>query len=298
MTDRALATFSITISNKAMGVICGMLGVVIFSGSLPATRLAVADLDPVFVTAARAVIAAILGGLLLAALRIKRPQRGDLLPLLGVMCGVVVGWPLMIALSLKIIPSSHGTIYIGLLPLMTAIFGVFRGGERPKPQFWLFASIGSALVVAYALAVNGFSLAKPDLMMLAGVAICGYGYAEGAQLSKRLGGWQVISWALLAGLPIMLAVTYLYWPQDLGSVHAASWMGLAYAGVFAMLIGFVFWYKGLAIGGTASVGQLQLLQPFFSFIIAAAFLGETVTWQMIAVTLGVVACVTAARRNA
>lgn len=297
MTDTALIKYTVTISNRAQGIIFGLLGVVAFSGSLPATRAAVADLDPIFVTSARAVIAAVLGGAILMALRVKRPQRADLLPLLGVMAGVVVGWPLMIALSLKLVPSAHGTMFVGLLPLMTAMFGVVRGGERPRLPFWLYAVAGSALVIGYALISSGFSLSKADLMMLAGVAICGYGYAEGAQLSKRLGGWQVISWALIAGLPVMLPVALLSWPQSPANVHLASWVGLAYAGVFAMLIGFIFWYKGLAIGGTASVGQLQLLQPFLSFIIAASLLGETISWQMIAVTAGVIACVTLARRN-
>ena len=191
MTDTALFKYTVTISNKAQGILFGLLGVVAFSGSLPATRAAVADLDPIFVTSARAVIAAVLGSAILMALRVKRPQRADLLPLLGVMAGVVVGWPLMIAFSLKLVPSAHGTMFVGLLPLMTAMFGVVRGGERPRLPFWLYAVAGSALVIGYALISSGFSLSKADLMMLAGVAICGYGYAEGAQLSKaawRLAG--------------------------------------------------------------------------------------------------------------
>lgn len=296
MTD--IAVSAPPLSDKTRGLILGFLGVLVFSGSLPATRAAVADFNPVFVTGARAVIAGVLGATMLVALKAKRPEKRDLLPLLGVTMGVVVVWPLMIAFSLQIVPSAHGTMFIGLLPLMTAIFGVLRGGERPKPRFWLYAVCGSALVVFYAFLSNGLVLSTPDLFMLIGVTVCGYGYAEGAQLTRRLGGWQAISWALLLGMPLMLALSVAYAPTDFHAVHAASLLGLIYAGLMAMLVGFIFWYRGLALGGTASVGQLQLTQPFFSFLIAFLFLGEAISGAMIAVTVAVVGCVVAARRSA
>ncbi|HZG30513.1 MAG TPA: DMT family transporter [Ensifer sp.] len=296
MTD--IAVTAPPVSDRTKGLIYGFLGVLVFSGSLPATRAAVADFDPVFVTGARAVIAGVLGAALLFALKAKRPERRDLLPLLGVTMGVVVVWPLMIAFSLQLVPSAHGTMFIGLLPLMTAIFGVLRGGERPKPRFWLFAVAGSALVVCYAFISNGLALSLPDLFMLIGVTVCGYGYAEGAQLTRRLGGWQAISWALVLGMPLMLALSFFYAPADFHAVHESSWLGLIYAGLMAMLVGFVFWYRGLALGGTASVGLLQLTQPFFSFVIASLFLGEAISGAMIAITVAVVACVVAARRSA
>lgn len=296
MTDIAIT--APPLSDRAKGLIYGFLGVLVFSGSLPATRAAVADFDPVFVTGARAVIAGVLGAALLFALKAKRPERRDLLPLLGVTMGVVVVWPLMIAFSLQLVPSAHGTMFIGLLPLMTAIFGVMRGGERPKPRFWLFAIAGSALVVGYAFISNGLALSLPDFFMLIGVTVCGYGYAEGAQLTRRLGGWQAISWALVLGMPLMLALCFFYAPADFHAVHEASWLGLIYAGLMAMLVGFIFWYRGLALGGTASVGLLQLTQPFFSFVIAFLFLGEAISSAMIAITVAVVACVVAARRSA
>jgi drug/metabolite transporter (DMT)-like permease len=181
---------------------------------------------------------------------------------------------------------------------MTAIFGVVRGGERPRPLFWLFAVSGSSIVVVYAFISNGLTLSKPDICMLVGVTLCGYGYAEGARLTRKFGGWQAISWALVLGLPLMLLFSIVYAPAAPTMVDASSWLGLLYAGLMAMLVGFVFWYRGLAIGGTASVGQLQLTQPFFSFIIAYFVLGEAITGTMIAVTVAVVGCVVAARRCA
>ena len=173
-----------------------------------------------------------------------------------------------------------------------------RAGERPKPLFWLFSLAGSACVVGFALAQGFAASATGDALMLAAVLACGLGYAEGARLSRQLGGWQVICWALVLSLPVMLALMLLTAPQTLSGIGTAAWVGLAYVSLFSMLIGFVFWYRGLAQGGIAAVGQLQLLQPFFGLAIAAALLHETVTPAMLAVTLGVVACVAGARKFA
>ncbi len=280
------------------GWLSGLAGVVIFSASLPATRVAVADLSPLFLTSARAVLAAGLAAALLLLLRQTWPRREELLPLAIVALGGVVGFPLLTAMALQHITAAHSIVFIGLLPLATAAFGVVRGGERPKPLFWLFSCFGSAAVVAFALGRGAeFSLAG-DLLMLAAILVCGLGYAEGARLSGHLGGWQVISWALLLSLPVMAAVALATLPADFTAVRAPAWLGLAYVSVFSMLVGFIFWYHGLARGGTASVGQLQLLQPFFGFLLSAFLLGETVTPMMFVTTLAVIACVFLARRFA
>lgn len=282
----------------ASGWVNGFIGVLIFSGSLPATRVAVMDFDPVFVTVARAASAGILGLALLLVFRQKRPERRDLFPLAIVALGVVVGFPLLTALALKHITSAHSIIFVGLLPLATAIFGVVRGGDRPKPAFWLFSCLGSALVAGFAV-TQGLSVSPlGDILMLAAIIVCGLGYAEGAALSRKLGGWQVISWALVLSLPLMLALTFITLPPSLESAGRGAWIGLAYVSLFSMLIGFVFWYRGLAQGGIAAVGQLQLLQPFFGFGLAAALLHEQVSPAMIAVTAAVVLCVVGAKRYA
>jgi drug/metabolite transporter (DMT)-like permease len=276
----------------------GLLGVIIFSGSLPATRVAVADFSPVFVTATRAAVAALLGAAFLLALRQTRPGRSDAFSLAVVALGVVVGFPLLTALALRHITAAHSIVFIGLLPLATATFGVLRGGERPRPAFWLFSIVGAAMVAGFALSrSNGGSLVG-DLLMIAAILLCGLGYAEGATLSRRLGGWQVISWALLLSLPLMAAIAIFTLPNSWGGIGAPAWIGLAYVSIFSMLVGFVFWYRGLALGGIASVGQLQLLQPFFGLMLAAAFLHEPITWTMIASTLVVVLCVAGAKRFA
>jgi drug/metabolite transporter (DMT)-like permease len=276
----------------------GLLGVVIFSGSLPATRVAVGGFTPLFLTSARAVIAAALGAALLLALRQKRPASGDLPHLAIVAFGVVVGFPLLTALALQHITSAHSVVFIGLLPLATALFGVLRGGERPKPAFWLFSGLGSLSVAGFALWQSGPASLTGDLLMLVAIVVCGLGYAEGATLSRRLGGWQVISWALILAAPVMAVAALVTLPHAWAGIPATAWLGLGYVSVFSMLIGFVFWYRGLALGGIAGVGQLQLLQPFFGLALAGLLLGEPVAWPMVAVTALVVLCVAGARRFA
>ena len=282
----------------ALGLINGMIGVVIFSGSLPATRLAVMDIDPIFLTVARAAIAGVLALGLLMAFREKRPDRSDLVSLLVVAGGVVIGFPLLTALALRHVTSAHSIVFIGLLPLATAIFGALRAGERPKPAFWLFSVLGSTLVAGFALAQGIEASPIGDSLMLAAVIVCGLGYAEGARLSRRLGGWQVICWALVLSLPFMLAASFVFLPETFAGIGMPAWAGLAYVSLFSMLIGFVFWYRGLAQGGIAAVGQLQLLQPFMGLALAATLLGEPVSAAMFGVTLAVILCVAGARKFA
>ena len=282
----------------AGGWVNGFIGVLIFSGSLPATRVAVMDFDPIFLTTARAAIAGLLGLAMLLVFRQKRPERGDLLSLVIVALGVVVGFPLLTALALKHVTTAHSIIFVGLLPLATAIFGVLRGGDRPRPAFWLFSCVGSALVAGFALMQGVTASPVGDGLMLAAIVACGLGYAEGAALSRKLGGWQVICWALTLSLPIMLMLTFATLPPSFAGVGSNAWIGLAYVSLFSMLIGFVFWYRGLAQGGIAAVGQLQLLQPFFGLALAATLLHEQVSPLMVVVTLGVVACVFGAKRFA
>lgn len=282
----------------ADGWISGFVGVVIFSGSLPATRIAVLQFDPVFLTVARAAIAGVLALGLLAMFREKRPALADITSLAVVSLGVVIGFPLLTALALQHVTAAHSIVFVGLLPLATAIFGVIRGGERPKPAFWAFSVLGSALVAGFALAQGLDASPVGDGLMLAAILACGLGYAEGARLSRRLGGWQVISWALVLSLPVMAVLVCLTLPPSFSNIEAPAWISLAYVSVFSMLIGFVFWYRGLVLGGIAAVGQLQLLQPFMGLALAATLLHEPVTPLMLAVTVAVILCVAGARRFA
>ena len=277
----------------------GLLGVAIFSGSMPATRLAVLGFSPLFVTGARALIAGILAcGMLLVA-RQPWPQPRQWRQLALVAGGCVLGFPMLTALALQHITSARSLVFIGLLPLATALFGVVRGKERPSVAFWGFAGVGALAVAGFALAQGAGASPLGDSLMVAGIIVCGLGYAEGAVLTRELGGWQVISWALVMCVPLVALEVALVWPQaGLGAVGWQSWLGLGYIAVFSMLIGFIFWYSGLALGGIASVGQLQLLQPFLGMGLAAALLHEHVAPQMLLVAVVVLGSVAGARRYA
>ena len=285
-------------SKNLSGWFNGFIGVVIFSGSLPATRVAVLELDPVFLTVARATIAGTLALCLLVLLKSKRPERSQLYPLLIVAMGVVVGFPLLTALALQHVTSAHSIVFLGMLPLATAVFGVLRGGEHPQPAFWFFSVLGCGLVVAFAMTQGLTASPTGDILMLLAVIVCGMGYAEGAKLARVLGGWQVISWALVLALPVMAPLTWVLAPSSFVSIGTPAWLGLGYVSFFSMFIGFIFWYRGLAQGGIAAVGQLQLLQPFFGLALAAMLLHETVSMGMLSVTGGVILCVIAAKRFA
>ncbi|MBK5400885.1 MULTISPECIES: DMT family transporter [Pseudomonas] len=285
-----------TTEKTASGWLNGFIGVLIFSGSLPATRLAVLEFDPVFLTVARAAIAGLLALCLLVLFKEQRPAKRQLLPLVIVAMGVVVGFPLLTALALQYVTSAHSIVFVGLLPLATAVFGVLRGGERPRPVFWFFSVLGSALVVGFAVSQGLTASPTGDILMLLAILACGLGYAEGAKLSRTLGGWQVISWALLLSLPVMVPLTWFMAPASFSGITPAAWFSLAYVSLFSMLIGFVFWYRGLAQGGIAAVGQLQLLQPFFGLALAATLLHEHVSIGMLGVTVAVILCVAGARK--
>lgn len=276
----------------------GLVGVIIFSASLPATRVAVSGLSPMFLTSVRAVIAAVLAVSALVLWRQARPSLRDLPSLVIVAAGVVIGFPLMTALALQHITSARSIVFIGLLPMATALCGVIRGGECPQGAFWLFSCAGSLLVALYAWSQAAEGTLTGDLLMFAAILVCGLGYAEGAVLSRRLGGWQVISWALLLSAPVMAVLAVGTWPSNWTQVTIPVWLGLGYVSVFSMWVGFVFWYRGLALGGIAGVGQLQLLQPFFGLVLAGLVLGEPVAWSMVVVTLLIVACVAGAKRFA
>lgn len=280
------------------GWLNGLIGVAIFSASLPATRVAVLDLDPLFLTFARATVAGLLALVVLRVGREARPGRADLVPLAVVAAGVVVGFPLLTALALRHMTSAHGVVFLGLLPLATDLFAVIRAGERPRPSFWAFALAGAVLVAGYALRGSTGTTLLGDGLMVAAVLVCGLGYAEGGRLSRSLGGWQVICWALVLSLPLMAPAAYLAAPATWDGIGWPAWAGLGYVSVFSMLVGFVFWYRGLAQGGIAAVGQLQLTQPFFGLLLADLALGEPVGWGMVAVLAAVVACVAGAKRFA
>ncbi len=277
-------------------MVWGLVGVLAFSFSLPATRLAVEDLDATFVGLGRALVAAALAGALLAIRRERVPDRRDLPRFAVVGLGVVIGFPLMSSLALEHLSSAHTSVVVGLLPAATAAWAVARAGERPPRAFWLAAAAGLVAVLAFAATQGVDGLAGADLLVLAAVALGGLGYAEGGALSRRYGGWQVICWALLLTAPVLVV------PVALSARHgvhadAEAWLGFAYVAVISMFLGFFAWYHGLALGGVAKIGQVQLAQPVLTLAWSALILGEAITAAMLVAALAVLACVLATQRT-
>ena len=279
----------------------GLLGVLIFSATLPMTRLAVVDLHPAFIGIGRAAVAGVAAGMLLLLRRPSWPSARQWRLLAETSLGVVVGFPLFSSIAMKHMPASHGAIIIGLLPLATAVAAVLLARERPSLGFWLCALAGTGLVVAYAVGEGG-GLTWGDAALVAAIALGALGYARGGILSRDMDGDLVISWALVLCLPLTLGVAawgLLDGWATLGGpaeVRASSWLGFLYVSLFSMWIGFFFWYRGLAAGGVARVGQVQLLQPFFTVVIAALMLGEALTPKTIGFALAVIGTVAIGRR--
>jgi drug/metabolite transporter (DMT)-like permease len=279
------------------GFAYGFLGVLIFSLTLPATRIAVSGFDPVFVGLGRAIVAAGLSLILLVVTRQAIPPLRFLPNFCIVVVGVVIGFPLLSAIAMRDAPASYGAVITGLLPLSTALCGVWRAGERPSVQFWIFAGLGSALVVGFALLSSSGTIRLADLALLGAVSAAGLGYAEGAVLSRRFGSWQVICWSLLLSTPLLLPIVMQHAPSNLSSVSSGAVMGFLYVSIFSMFLGFFAWYRGLALGGVARIGQVQLLQPFLTILASALFLGEHLTITTLGFAAGVIGCVALGKRT-
>ncbi len=284
--------------NESRGMWLGLIGVAVFSLTLPFTRIAVAELNPAFVAFGRAVVAGLCSLALLAWVRAPRPDLQQLRSLVITALGVVVGFPLFSSIAMRYVPAAHGAVVVGLLPLATALFGALRFGERPSAGFWLAALAGSGIVIAFALREGGGRFHPADFALFAAVITAAMGYAEGGRLARSMGGQNVIAWALVVALPVMLPVSlWLGWQYGL-SASAPAWLAFGYVSLFSMFIGFFFWYKGLALGGIARVGQVQLLQPFMSLLGAALIAGEALDASNMLFALAVIVVVAVGRRMA
>ncbi|MGK5026447.1 DMT family transporter [Janthinobacterium sp. RB2R34] len=287
------------VGDDRKGLLLGLTAVALFSLTLPMTGLAVAEMPAVFVALGRALVAACLAALWLWRRRAPLPTRAQWLPLALVAAGCVVGFPWLTSLAMRSLPASHGAVLVGILPLATAVFAALRSKERPSAGFWLMAVTGTALVVAFALRQGGGSFQVADWLMFAAVLLAALGYAEGGRLAQAMPGQQVICWALVLAAPVVLPVVlWLGWPQRavLAQAGTQAWLGFAYISVFSMFIGFFFWYRGMALGGVARVGQTQLLQPFLTLLGAAVLLGEPLALDSLLFACAVIAVVAAGRK--
>ena len=263
------------------GLWLGALGVAIFALTLPMSRLAVGtpeapQLSGIFLASGRAVIAAVLSAVFLLATHAPWPRRADWLSLGVVALGVVFGFPLFTSIAMRHVEAVHASVIVGVLPLATALVGAWLHRQRPSPGFWLCAMLGTALVVGFAVlrsGQGGVQLAPADMLLLAGMACAAVGYGFGARLSQHMRADYVICWALLMSLPLNLPLAAMEYP--LYAIKKEAWLAFAYVAVFSMWLGFIAWYRGLALGGTVRVSQVQLLQPFLSMLFAIPLLGES-----------------------
>jgi drug/metabolite transporter (DMT)-like permease len=274
----------------------GFLGVLAFSFTLPATRVAVEELDPTFVGIGREALAAVLAGLILLATRAPLPRRHQLFRLAIVASGVAIGWPIFTAFALRGLTSAHSAVVVGLLPAATAVVAVVRAGERPSRGFWIASVAGLVAVLAFA-ATQGAGVSAGDLQILIAVALAAVGYAEGGALSRELGGWRVICWAVVLSVPLTVPIGAI--AAATGDVHASSdaWLGFAYVTTISALLGFFPWYAGLARGGVAQIGQVQLIQPLLTLAWSALLLGEHIGPATLVASIAVLASVVATQRT-
>jgi len=268
---------------ETKGLWFGLVGVIIFSMTLPATKLAVPDFGSVPLSFYRATIAGIAALIYVLTRKISLPDKTDLLTLAMISALISFVFPISIAIAMQDLPSSHGGIVLGISPLLTALFATLRFRERPSRGFWVTAIMGSALVILFSFKASGGTLQSSDIALLIAAISASYGYAEAGNLSQKMGGIAVISWvaiiALVPSLPVAIYYMVLSGASLTPIINASfeAWMALIFVSVFSAYIGNIFWYTGLAIGGISHVGQVQLLQPFCTLALSSLLVFEPLT---------------------
>ena len=292
-----MKAYSTSRSPISQGLWLGLLGIVIFSVTLPMTRLAVGTADApqmsgAFIAFGRAVVAAGLSAVFLLATRAPLPQRQHWLPLAMTALGVVFGFPLLTSIAMRYVEAVHASVIVGVLPLATAAVGALLHRQRPSSGFWWCAAVGSAMVVAFAVLRSGGgggSVHFADGLLLAAMLCAAVGYGYGGRLSQQMRAEHVICWALVISLPLTLPLALLTYP--VAPMKALTWAAFGYVAVFSMWLGFFAWYRGLALGGTVRVSQVQLVQPFLSMLFAVPLLGERLDAVTVGFGLAVIATV-------
>lgn len=284
--------------NETIGMIYGTLGVVGFSLTLPATRIAVAYMDPLFVGLGRALVAALAAGMVLLVKRERVPTRQEWKELLIVALGVIVGFPFLTAWAMERVPANHGAVVLALLPLATAGAAMLLAGERPSRPFWVSSGIGCVAVLVFAFSSGVGGLGWADLALAGAVGSEAVGYAIGGKLARTMEGWRVISWALVLSFPALLIPVGLRFDPAVLQAPWQAWMSFLYVSLVSQFLAFFAWYRGLAMGGVARVSQTQYFQPFLTLVASAFLLGEKITVLAVIIAIVVVAAVAKGRKAA
>jgi len=283
-------------TKETKGMLIGFIGVAIFSLTLPFTRIAVQEMTPFYVSFGRGIIAGVCGALLLLLTKSPLPTRSQFKKLLITALGVVYGFPIFTSLAMKTLPSAHSGIVLGILPLAMSAIGAIRFRERPSFAYWVTAVCGTLLVLVYSM-VDGGGLALGDIWLLLAIVTAAIGYSEGGKLAEEMGAIKVISWAMAMTLPINIPATYIFANTALTDLSTNVFISFLYIGLFSAFIGFFFWYRGIALGGVARVGQVQLLQPFLTLIGAYLLLGEPITLLNMVFAIAVLVVVLIGRKT-
>ena len=283
------------------GLFWAFLGVLLFSFSVPLTKIAVGGFNPFFTATGRAVVAGVLAAVILSVNRVPWPARHLVRPLLLTMIGAVFGWPILIASALQYTTSAHVAVIAAFMPLSTAIIAVFRTHEKVSAKFWLAASVGTSALVIFALGRGGATSPNywADLMVVGAMLFSSWCYVEGASVTKVMPGWQVISWVVIFALPITVPASLVLWFTTSGDYQTTStqWLALILLGISSMYFGFFAWYRGLSMAGIARGSQVQQLQALLTLLWSALLLGETVTWLTVLAAGVVIASVIWAQRS-
>ncbi|MGE7949737.1 DMT family transporter [Lysinibacillus sp. NPDC093688] len=278
-------------SKEKMGLLLGLVGVICFSLTLPATSVAVEYFGTTIVGLGRAVIASILVAIVLIVRKEKLPTARQFKSLIIVSLGAVLGFPLLTSWAMTSLPVSHGAVELALLPLATAGFAMIRAGEIPSIKFWLSSIVGAMAVMIYAIYLGLGQLHVADIALLTAVIILGLSYAEGGMLARELGSWQVIAWAIIIAVPFLIIPVILNVSAEMLHAPIKAWISFLYLAVVSQFLAYVAWYGGMAMGGISRVSQIQYLQPFLMIIFAVLFLDESIALFTILIAIIVVASV-------
>ncbi|MGA8002188.1 MAG: DMT family transporter [Pseudolabrys sp.] len=284
-------------SHNRLGLLLGFVGMCLFAGTLPATRLAVSGFDPLFLTVARAAVAGSAGLIVLIVLRRRIPPRSLWLEIFGAALCTVVGFPLFAALAMTTVPAAHGGVVLGIIPLATAATAAIFAHERPSFGFWVASIIGAIFVLTFMLRRSGGeTFSAGDLFLLGTVASGAVGYTLSGRLAALMPGWEVISWQVVIFIPFTALATFALWPASISSASFSAWAGLAYVGLISQYMAFFVFNAAMAIGGIARVGQIMLLQPFVIVALAVLVNGEPINAETIIFAAAVVATVLIGQR--
>jgi drug/metabolite transporter (DMT)-like permease len=283
-------------SRETFGFLLGLVGMMMFAGTLPATRLAVGSIDPLFLTAARTTIAGCAGVATLLVTRRTLPVHAKWREFVVTGLCTIVGFPVLMALAMTTVPASHGGVVLGILPLATTAAAALIANERPSVGFWLASAAGAAVVVAFVLSRGGGGFSLGDLFLVGTVIAGSLGYTLSGWLSMRMPGWEVISWQVALFLPLSVVAAVLLWPDNLASVPWPAWAGLAYVALVSQFLSFFVFNAAMALGGVARIGQVMLLQPFVIVALAWPVDGEPIQFSTMAYAAAVVLLVVIGQR--